>query len=306
MQHDLANGSDDVVRIVIDTFNRHSDGYHFGLTAAGSRLDGLIENKSRDNDEWDGLWHGHATIDAGGWSAEFAIPTKSIAFNPANSTWGFDVVRTIRRKQENLRWANHVLARSHFSLPDAGEIKGLSGLHQGRGLEIKPSASVTSRTDPSPGEKDLEFRPALDVFWQVRPSLAATLTLDTDFADAEVDERQVNLTRFPLFFPEKRSFLTQDASLFTCAGLQEDPLPFFSRRIGRAPDGTPVDIIAGAKITGRAGPWTLGLLDVQTDDSRSAPSGNLFVGRIARAGSCRHPTADGPISGNTVIGWAIT
>lgn len=189
MQPDLANGSDDVVRIVIDTFNRHSDGYHFGLTAAGSRLDGLIENKSRDNDEWDGLWHGHATIDAGGWSAEFAIPTKSIAFNPANSTWGFDVVRTIRRKQENLRWANHVRARSHFSLPDAGEIKGLTGLHQGRGLEIKPSASVTSRTDPSPGEKDLEFRPALDVFWQVRPSLAATLTLDTDFADAEVDER---------------------------------------------------------------------------------------------------------------------
>ncbi|MFM1851289.1 MAG: hypothetical protein RIS54_973 [Verrucomicrobiota bacterium] len=97
-----------------------------------------------------------------------------------------------------------------------------------------------------------------------------------------------------------------DIARLNMAHANHDWVRSVMRRIGRAPDGTPVDIIAGAKITGRAGPWTLGLLDVQTDDSRSAPSGNLFVGRIAREGSCRHPTADGPISGNTVIGWAIT
>lgn len=281
MQHDLANGSDDVVRIVLDTFDRANDGYHFGLTAAGGRLDGLIQNKNVANDEWDTLWHGHTSIDDHGWSAEFAIPTKSLAFNPASDTWGFDLIRTVRRKQENMRWANHVRSRSHFSLPDLGELHGITGLQQGRGLDIKPSASITTRTDPAPGQKEFEFKPSLDVVWQVRPTLAATLTLNTDFADAEVDERQVNLTRFPLFYPEKRSFFNQDASLFTFAGIQQDPLPFFSRRIGRAPNGTPVDIIAGAKLTGRAGPWTLGLLDVQTDDSTTTPGGNLFVGRVA-------------------------
>lgn len=281
MQHDLFNGSDDVLQLVLDTFNRRSDGYYFGLTAAGGRLDGLVQNKSEYYNQWDGLWFGRVTRDAGGWSAEFAIPTKSLAFDPANPTWGFEIERTIRRKQETVRWANHIRARRVYSLPDLGALQGITGLHQGRGLDLKPSASITSRTDPAPGQSVLEIKPNLDVVWQVRPTLAATLTVNTDFADAEVDERQVNLTRFPLFYPEKRSFFNQDASLFSFAGLQQDPLPFFSRRIGRAPDGTPVDIIAGAKLTGRTGPWTIGLLDVQTDDSPAAPGGNLFVGRVA-------------------------
>ncbi|MEZ5415580.1 MAG: DUF5916 domain-containing protein [Opitutaceae bacterium] len=282
MQRDLFNGADDIVQIVFDTFHRQSDGYYFGLTAAGGPIDGLVQNKSEYNNQWDALWHGHVSHDDGGWSAEFAIPVKSLAFDPNNTAWGFEVERTIRRKQETVRWANHIRARRAYSLPDLGELQGITGLQQGRGLDIKPSASITSRSNPAPGQKEFEFKPSLDVVWQVRPTLAATLTLNTDFADAEVDERQVNLTRFPLFFPEKRSFFNQDASLFTFAGLEEDPLPFFSRRIGRAPNGTPVDIIAGAKLTGRAGPWTLGILDVQTDDSLTTPGGNLFVSRIAR------------------------
>lgn len=282
MQRDLFDGSDDLVQIVFDTFHRQSDGYYFGLTAAGGRLDGLVQNKDEYNEQWDGLWHGHVTRDAGGWSAEFAIPVKSLAFDPRNPTWGFDIMRTIRRKQETVRWANHIRARNVYSLPDAGDLEGFTGLEQGRGLELKPFASMTARSDPGPGEKDYTFKPGLDVVWQVTPSLATTLTFNTDFADAEVDERQVNLSRFPLFFPEKRSFFNQDASLFTFAGLQENPLPFFSRRIGRAPDGTPIDIIAGAKLTGRAGPWTLGLLDVQTDDTPAVAGRNLFVGRVSR------------------------
>ncbi len=282
MQRDLFNGSDDLVQIVLDTFHRQSDGYYFGLTAAGGRLDGLVQNKSEYNEQWDGLWLGRVARDAGGWSAEFAIPTKSLAFDPHSSAWGFEVERTIRRKQETVRWANHIRARKVYSLPDAGELQGFTGLKQGRGLEVKPFASITSRTAPAPGQKSFELKPGLDVVWHATPSLAATLTFNTDFADAEVDERQVNLSRFPLFFPEKRSFFNQDASLFTFAGLQENPLPFFSRRIGRADDGTPIDLIAGAKVTGRAGPWTLGLLDVQTGDSPTVDGRNLFVGRIAR------------------------
>ena len=281
MQRDQNNGSDDLLRIVFDSFHRQSDGYYFGLTAAGGKHDGLVQNKDQPNDQWDGLWFGKVSRDAGGWSAEFAIPVKSISFDPASDTWGFDIVRQIRRKQENVRWANLIRAKGVFSLPDTGELRGITGLRQGRGLEFKPFASLTTRTDPSPGEKKTEFKPGLDFVWHATPSLAATLTLNTDFADADVDERQVNLGRFPLFFPEKRSFFTQDASLFTFANIQQDPLPFFSRRIGLAANGTKVDILGGAKLTGRAGPWTLGLLDVQTDKHAGVGSKNLFVGRVA-------------------------
>jgi len=281
MQRDQNNGSDDLVRIVFDTFNRESDGYYFGLTAAGGKHDGLVQNRDESSNQWDGLWLGRVTRDAGGWSCEFAIPVKTLAFDPANDTWGFDVARQIRRKQETVRWANRVRAKSVFSLPDTGDLRGFTGLRQGRGLEFKPFASATARHNPRAGEKETEFKPGLDFVWHATPSLAAMLTFNTDFADADVDERQVNLGRFPLFFPEKRSFFTQDASLFTFAGINQDPLPFFSRRIGLASDGSKVDLLAGAKLTGRAGPWTIGLLDVQTDDHAGVEGKNLFVGRIA-------------------------
>ncbi|MBK8857489.1 MAG: carbohydrate binding family 9 domain-containing protein [Opitutaceae bacterium] len=282
LQRDQDNDSDDLVGIVLDTFNRQSDGYFFGLSAAGGLIDGLVQDKDQSNDDWDGLWHGRVTRDAGGWSAEFSIPLKSLSFDPGNRTWGFNVIRAIRRKQEVQRWSGFTRARSDVALPELGEIRGLEGLHQGRGLELKPYASVTRRSRPRAGEKSTEFNPGLDVVWHVTPSLAATLTFNTDFADAEVDERQVNLGRFPLFFPEKRSFFTQDAALFTFGGILNDPVPFYSRRIGLAADGTKIDLLGGAKLTGRTGPWTIGLLDVMTDEYAGVGSKNLFVGRVAR------------------------
>lgn len=282
MQRDQDNGSDDLVRIVFDTFHRENDGYYFALTAAGGKHDGLIQNKDQTNDQWDGLWHGKVSRDAGGWSAEFAIPVKSLAFDPANDTWGFNVARAVRRKQEGMRWSGFLRNKPTTSLPDLGVIRGLTGLEQGRGLDFKPFAAFTRRSDPRPEEKTNDFKLGFDLVWHVTPSLAATFTVNTDFADAEVDERQVNLGRFSLFFPEKRSFFTQDASLFTFAGLRRDPLPFFSRRIGLAADGTKVAILGGVKLTGRAGPWTLGLLDVQTDAHAGVDSKNLLVGRVAR------------------------
>ena len=282
MQRDQDNGSDDLVRIVFDSFNRQNDGYYFGLTAAGGMHDGLIQNKEDTNDRWDAIWLGRVTRDVGGWSAEFAIPVKSIAFDPANATWGFNVSRTVRRKQEVMRWSGLVRAKSVTALPELGVLHGLTGLHQGRGLDVKPYASLTHRTAPAAGEAGTEFNPGLDLVWHATPSLAATLTVNTDFADAEVDDRQVNLGRFSLFFPEKRSFFTQDAPLFSFAGIQQDPLPFFSRRIGLAGDGSRVDLLGGAKLTGRAGPWTIGLLDVETAAHADIAEKNLFVGRIAR------------------------
>jgi hypothetical protein len=282
MQRDQDNGSDDLVRVVLDTFHRQNDGYYFALTAAGGKHDGLIQDKDQPNADWDGLWHGRVTRDAGGWSAEFALPVKSLSFDPAGSTWGLNIGRAVRRKQEVMRWSGFSRAKSTVALPDLGELRGLTGLHQGHGLELKPFASATHRSRPLAGEKATELKPGLDLVWHATPSLAATLTINTDFADAEVDERQVNLGRFPLFFPEKRSFFTQDAPLFTFGGILQDPLPFFSRRIGLAEDGTKVGLLGGAKLTGRAGPWTLGVLDVQTDEHAGIGSRNLFVSRFTR------------------------
>jgi hypothetical protein len=282
MQRDQDNGSDDLVRIVFDTFHRENDGYYFALTAAGGKHDGLIQNKTEPNDQWDGLWAGKVSRDTGGWSAEFAIPLKTLSFDPANDTWGFNVARTVRRKREAMRWSGFFRNKNTLSLPDLGELRGLRGLRQGRGLDLKPFASLTRHSTPEPDEHRYDLKPGLDLVWHVTPSLAATVTLNTDFADAEVDERRVNLGRFSLFFPEKRGFFTQDASLFSFGGLQRDNLPFFSRRIGLAEDGTPVDVLGGAKLTGRAGPWTIGVLDTQIDRHAGIAAKNLFVGRVAR------------------------
>ena len=282
MQRDQDNGSDDLVRVVLDTFHRRNDGYYFALTPAGGKHDGLIQNKDQANDQWDAIWQGRTSIDAGGWTAEFAIPVKSLAFDPANDTWGFNIARAVRRKQEVMRWTGIFRNRPTIALPLLGELRGLTGLRQGRGIDFKPYASLTRRSAPAPDEKQWDFKPGLDLIWHVTPSLAATFTVNTDFADAEVDERQVNLGRFSLFFPEKRAFFTQDAPLFSFAGINEDPLPFFSRRIGLAADGSKVDVLGGLKLTGRAGPWTVGLLDVQIEEHAGVDSKNLLVGRVAR------------------------
>ena len=279
MQKDQDNGSDDLVRIVFDPFHRAKDGYYFALTAAGGRHDGLVQNSEEANPQWDALWLGKASVDDGGWSCEFAIPAKSISFNPANGTWGFNVGRAVRRKDEIMRWSGLVRAKPTYALPLMGEIRGLTGLEQGRGLDFRPYLTGITRDHPRRDEKAGELRTGFDLIWHLTPSLTATVTANTDFADAEVDERQVNLGRFSLFFPEKRAFFTQDAPLFTFAGIQQDPLPFFSRRIGLADDGTKVDVLGGLKLTGRVGRTTLGLLGVRIDGHAGVEAKNLAVGR---------------------------
>ncbi len=286
MRRDADDDSDDLVRLALDPFGRRNEGYYFSLTAAGGKHDGLIEAKERAKPGWDGVWHGRVTRDASGWSAEFAIPTTTLAFDPAAAAWGFDVERTVRRTQERVRWSGRSRVRRVTALADAGELRGLSGLRQGRGLEFKPFARLvhTLRDARGRSARQTGVEPGFDFTWQATPSLAATLTVNTDFAETEVDEREVNLTRFSLFFPEKRDFFLRDSPHFAFGNITYNPRPFFSRRIGLAPDGTPLDLIAGVKFAGRAGPWTVGLLGVRVDEAPVAdlPSKNLFVGRLAR------------------------
>lgn len=285
MQHDSSFSSDDRLEVVIDTFGRQREGYFFVVNPAGVRTEGLIEDFSRENPLWDTVWRARARIDPRGWCAELAIPFKSLSFDPAQSSWGFNIERVIRRKQERVRWTGIARARRVTALADFGELRGLTNLHQGLGLEAKTSVSLQyARASQPQKDQDWDLKPSLDLTYYLTPALKANATFNTDFAEAEVDDRVVNLSRFPLFFPEKRDFFLQDSDLFRFGGLSSSRLiPFYSRRMGLAPDGEPVDILAGGRLTGRFDGTRFAILGVQQADQDVIGPKSLWVGRLSRS-----------------------
>ena len=280
MQHDTDLESDDTIALTFDTFGRKRSGYFFRMNAANARQEALVGAGGELKIEWDTIWYGRSGRDDQGWTAEISIPFKSISFDPKQTVWGFNVERQIRRKQEIDRWSSPFRNKSVSSLADFGQLQNLSGIRQGFGLEVKPFLAGRYRDQRDGGDRGFDFKPGVNAFYSITPSMTAALTVNTDFAEAEVDARQVNLTRFPLFFPEKRDFFLQDANLF---GFNDTngPLPFYSRRIGLGPNGEVIDILAGGKLTGRVGDLDVGLLDVQVDSSKHVDSENLSVARLA-------------------------
>ena len=269
---------DDAIEFLLDPFATRRTGYSFQLNPNGIRRDGVYESPTEINRDWDGIWLGDAKIDTTGWTAEVAIPFKTLNFNSENSKWGFTVARTIARKKEEIAWSSFDRAINPGS---AGTLACISGIRQGRGLDIVPSVAFKQSKDYVAGTSPSEVTPSLDAYLKVTPSLTAALTLNTDFSATEVDDRQVNLTRFSLFLPEKRQFFNQDLDIFSFGGLEENGRPFFSRRIGLSDSGEPVDIIVGAKLSGRIGRWNVGVLDVLQDATANVSQSNVFVGRAA-------------------------
>jgi hypothetical protein len=279
MQRDASQQPDDRVSIVIDPFGKQREGYFFQVNAAGAKRDGLIDQGDRLRTEWDGIWDAKATIDGRGWIAEVAIPFKTIAFAPDAEAWGLNIERVIRRADEGARWATPVRGRGITDVGIAGRLVGLEGLERGAGVDIKPFFTFTAGGGEAfEGQPDYDV--GGDVVFQITPDLTATFTVNTDFAATEVDARQINLTRFPLFFPEKRDFFLQDAGLFRFGGINQSPLPFFSRRIGLV-RGEEVDIRWGAKLTGRIDDFSVGLLSVRQAGFDDLDARQLSVGRLA-------------------------
>lgn len=269
---------DDAIEFLLDPFASRRTAYWFQLNPNGIRRDGLYENPTDINRDWDGIWLAEAQIDELGWTAEIAIPFKTLSFSPDQSSWGFTIARTIARKKEEIAWSSFDRAINPGS---AGSLNCISGIRQGLGLDIVPSV-VARRTQAFvDGATTSELQPSLDVYYKLTPSLTAALTINTDFSATEVDDRQVNLTRFSLFFAEKRQFFNQDVDIFSFGALEENGRPFFSRRIGLGEDGSPVDIIAGAKLTGRVGRWNIGVLNVLQDASAGVQKSSIFVARAA-------------------------
>jgi len=282
-ERDAFLDADDLVMIVLDTFQDGRNAFWFQVNAAGSKGDGLITNGGQDfNKPWDGIWESRARIDELGWTVEMAVPFKTLSFAPGLETWGLNVSRTIGRRQEHLRWSGADLDLGFFNMAVAGTLSGLRGIRQGIGLDVVPFFVADWTNDRVAGDKDLTGDPGLDAFYKITPNLTLALTVNTDFAETEVDQRQINLTRFPLFFPERRDFFLQDAGQFEFADLGTDLIPFFSRTIGLSDTGKVVPVLAGAKLTGRTDGISLGVLDVQIDEFEEQPSENLFVARVSR------------------------
>ncbi len=282
MQRDATFDPDDYVSLAFDTFARERDGYLFAVNPAGARRDALFSKFSSQNTSWDTIWNARARVDDQGWTVEIAIPFESLSFDPRADAWHWNFQRVIRRKQETVRWTALARAKSFTALEDLGELHGLDDLRQGLGLEARPYLRGTFSDDATAGQSDFEFTGGLDLTYRITPTLTALATYNPDFAETDVDNRVVNLSRFPVFFPEKRDFFLQDAPLFSFGGLPTDSSPYYSRRIGLGIDGQPVEILGGGRLTGRIGGTSVALLDAYQDAHADIEAKNLAVARVSQ------------------------
>jgi Domain of unknown function (DUF5916)/Carbohydrate family 9 binding domain-like len=289
MARDASLSSDDRVEILLDTFSDQRSAFYFATNPSGALVDGLVANEEL-NADWDAIWDVRTRRTDEGWTAEFAIPFKSLSFPSGRTVWGFNVARHIYRKLEEDRWSGARLDTQLYQLSEAGEITSLGGLTQGIGLDVRPF--LAGRWLREGGEGDGKSKPGLDVFYNITPSLKLTATFNTDFGETEVDARQINLSRFSVLFPEKRSFFLQGAGVFNFASIGPEPAggipqagadvyPFFSRQIGLL-GGQEVPIDAGVKLTGTVGRTDVGLLSVRTGDLPIVSEKNFIVGRVKR------------------------
>lgn len=285
LQRDHSQDNDDHITIVLDTLGARRLGYFFQINAGGARNDGLDADDKTDNN-WNGIWNARVARTRGGWTAEIAIPTRSLQFASTLDSWGLNVERYVPRGQVSLRWAGITLNSDVFDLHRAGRLDGMQGLRQGLGLDIQPYAIARYNDAPGTGRSgDV----GADIKYNFTPQLTGILTLNPDFAEAEAEQGQVNLTRFSLFLPETRAFFLEGSNLFAFShllnvgddgSLSTQFVPYFSRRIGLV-DGQIVPIDEGAKLIGTAGRFSLGALDVETGQSSAAPTTNLGVARAA-------------------------
>lgn len=292
IRHGQGMPSDDRLVIILDPFNSRRAGYRFETNLNAARHDALYTSVTSFSIDWNTIWDVAARVEDNAWVAEVEIPFKSIPFDPAIDTWGFNFGRAIRRRGEEIAWVSQ---NRTYNPSISGQLTGMQGLSAGAGLDIVPSMSVSRRRHHDPSSSSTEWEPSLDAFYRLTPSLNAAVTINTDFSATEVDNRQVNLSRFSLFFPEKRDFFLNDSDLFqfgnisgqasgneaTSAGSRENARPFFSRRIGLDGAGQPVDIEYGGRVSGRVGRWNIGTLAIRQDESEHTDAADLLVARIS-------------------------
>jgi len=300
LKKDYNTGSSDGFRIVLDTFHDGRNAYQFATNPAGAKWDSQMAGEGRDNNaNWDGIWDVKTRIAETGWFAEIWIPLRTLKFgNEETQVWGINFERKLRRLNEDSYWSPipRIYDAQRVSL--AGTLEGMRGLHAGKNLRVKPYVlSSGSRITTRPMVGDAQG--GVDVKYGVTNGLVWDFTVNTDFSQVEADEQQVNLTRFNLFFPEKRDFFLENQGLFAFgdsggggggggnfgAGRTnqiQDMRLFFTRRIGLSDDGQSLPILGGTRLSGRQGAYSVGILNIQQREDGGVPATNFTALRLRR------------------------
>ena len=280
MDRDVDLVSDDNFTLVLDTFDSRRSGYFFEINPNGARYDGFFYGGQLLDENWDGVWDAAARVTGEGWSAEIMIPFKTLRFpNMETQEWGVNFRRIIRRKNEEALWCSWKRDDGLFQLTKAGKLTGISRVEKGRTIEFEPY--VLAGLEDNNGKNDSELKAGGDITYPITSDLTLDITSYTDFAQVETDKEQINLTRFDLFYPEKRDFFLESAEIYDFdTGYFEKV--FHSRRIGISPEREQVPIIGGVNLSGRIGSYSLGVLNIQTDRKGSNPEANNTVIRIKK------------------------
>ncbi|HMC54473.1 MAG TPA: DUF5916 domain-containing protein [Gemmatimonadaceae bacterium] len=281
---DLRN--EDHVMLVLDTFRDGRSGYAFAVNANGARYDALVRGIGEsENPDWDGVWSAATVRTATGWTVEIAIPFKTLLFKPNVTTWGLNIQRRIQARQETDRWSAPLRDARVTQTARAGLLTDLPSFNLGIGTTLRPAfvggGGIDSGTTRFTDRSHVSF----DATQRIGGNTIASVTANTDFAETEVDVRRANLSRFELFFPEKRTFFLEGADIFEFGpgANDQDMIPFFSRRVGLTDLGVVVPINAGAKVNGRAGGLNFGALGVNTRDvDRIGTAATMSVIRLTQ------------------------
>jgi hypothetical protein len=293
LRHRDAVYQDDTFEIVLDTFHDHRRAYDFLVNANGAKHDTQVDGVRDFNNEWNEVWDVRTSIQRDGWCAEFRIPVRGLRFQQGRDVWGVNVQRRIMAKQEYDYWVAMPVEYDVSNLSYAGDVSGFADLRPQRNLQAIPSI-VSTRLDAGVHSQiDYGVEPSVDVKYVHGGNVTLDVTANTDFAQAEADDVQVNLTRFSLFFPEKRQFFLESAGIFDF-GVERDTQVFFSRRIGIA-EGKAVPILGGGRLTGKIGHYSVGAMSVQTREADVLASTNYTAVRGRR-----------DLGGNSTVGAVLT
>ena len=277
MKRDFSWGNEDNFEVIIDTYNDDRNGFLFVINPNAARADAqVLNNGDAFNKSWDGVWNAKTTITPEGWFAEMEIPFSTLKFRTdmAKQVWGINFERNIRRKREQLLWQGWSRDSELELLNRAGTLTGLDSIVNKDFIEVKPYA--IGGGELTPDQNNGQWDIGGDINYLITPTLRMNLTFNTDFAQVEADQQQINLTRFPLFFPERREFFLEGQDFFDM-GMGNQIIPFYSRRIGLAEDRSTVPIIAGARLLGKVKNSTLGVMSIQTANRDSIPTTNYSV-----------------------------